>query len=359
MKKVGIITLFGYVNYGNKLQNYAVQHIFEKAGYTAETIVCTEKWWYKSCARIYHWGKELLGDRTAARKNRFRRFTKEYLPVKDIYSKDGCIPSSISSDYSFFVVGSDQVWNPEIKLSTWNYFLRFASKNQRICLSPSIAAEKIPPEKHDAFEEGLNGFYHLSCREEKGAELIYEMTGKKCEWLIDPTLFISKDEWLEFEKPVQRAENYVLCFFLGSISENTKARIEQYSKKNDLKVIYLNDPQCEYYVSDPQQFVWMINHARMVFTDSFHATAFSINMNTPFYIFERKEKHDIANHVFSRMESLAEMFELQDRCVSQVNDMEFSTDCDFQRVNTILFEKRKEMQKYIDVCLNQKEDNLG
>lgn len=361
MGKIGVVTLFGYVNYGNKLQNYAVQRIFEKAGYAVETIVCIDNWWYEPCARIYHLGKALLGDKIAARKNKLRMFTKEYLPVRFIYSKNKHISESIAREYSFFVVGSDQVWNPEIDLSLWNYFLQFASKNQRICLSPSIATENIPVEKYNLFKEGMSGFQHLSCREEKGAELIYEMTGKKCEWLLDPTLYITKDEWQKFEEPISIAKKYVLCFFLGNISDGAKTSINQYAEINSLEVINLNDIQCSYYVSNPQQFVWMIDHSQMIFTDSFHATAFSINMNKPFYVFERKETQDIANHMFSRLESLTKMFELQDRCVSQFKDkdMEFTTDCDFQRVNMILFEKRRKMQKYIDVCLNQKKDNLG
>ena len=39
MKKVGIVTLQGLYNYGNRLQNYAVQEIVKKYGYEAESIL--------------------------------------------------------------------------------------------------------------------------------------------------------------------------------------------------------------------------------------------------------------------------------------------------------------------------------
>lgn len=43
MKKVGIITLNGYENYGNRLQNYALQTIIENFGYNVETILYFEE----------------------------------------------------------------------------------------------------------------------------------------------------------------------------------------------------------------------------------------------------------------------------------------------------------------------------
>ena len=38
MKKIGIITIEGNKNYGNKLQNYALQTILEKQGFITSTI---------------------------------------------------------------------------------------------------------------------------------------------------------------------------------------------------------------------------------------------------------------------------------------------------------------------------------
>lgn len=43
MKKIEIITLSGNYNYGNRLQNYAMQEVYKKLGFEAETI------WNKMC----------------------------------------------------------------------------------------------------------------------------------------------------------------------------------------------------------------------------------------------------------------------------------------------------------------------
>src|SRR5699024_789349 len=43
MKKVGIITLNGYKNYGNRLQNYALQEVIKQQGFEVETILNSTK----------------------------------------------------------------------------------------------------------------------------------------------------------------------------------------------------------------------------------------------------------------------------------------------------------------------------
>ena len=42
-KKIGIITLYGEVNYGNRLQNYAVCRFFQNQGHFVQTLVCQKK----------------------------------------------------------------------------------------------------------------------------------------------------------------------------------------------------------------------------------------------------------------------------------------------------------------------------
>lgn len=38
IKKIGILTLNGYVNYGNRLQNYALQEVLKHLSFEVETI---------------------------------------------------------------------------------------------------------------------------------------------------------------------------------------------------------------------------------------------------------------------------------------------------------------------------------
>ena len=39
MRKIGILTINDYNNYGNRLQNYAVQEVLLKQGFNVQTII--------------------------------------------------------------------------------------------------------------------------------------------------------------------------------------------------------------------------------------------------------------------------------------------------------------------------------
>lgn len=108
-KKLGIVTLYGNYNFGNRLQNYAVQQIFRSRGYDVETIVCEKsriKYYARNAKRML---KYIKGDGVGLRHVNFEKFNKRRIPTRYFFTKDGLYPSSIAREYDFFAVGSDQV----------------------------------------------------------------------------------------------------------------------------------------------------------------------------------------------------------------------------------------------------------
>ena len=71
--------------------------------------------------------------------------------------------------------------------------------------------------------------------------------------------------------------------------------------------------------------------AEFVITDSFHACVFSIIFNKPFIVYGNKERG------FARFESLLNMFGLEDRLVSSLNETKTAIEkpIDWERVNSI------------------------
>ena len=351
--KIGIVTLYGNTNYGNRLQNYAVQEILKQRGCEVETLVCTRNTPVDSLRKGYHFALSLLGGKQSKRMAVFQRFNREMVPTRFIHEKSGLFPRKLAEEYDFFVSGSDQVWNPNIRLNEKdNFFLRFARREQRICLAPSIAAEKIPQSCMTEYQIGLNGFPYLSCREESGAELISRITGRTCENIIDPTLAIDGKVWRAFSKPVPQKRPYILMFFLGAVPDYLRRLAQQEAKKRNLEVIEISSVKDKHFLSEPQNFVWLIDHAEMVLTDSFHGAAFSINLNTPFYVFTRTAKKDVLNRMTSRIVALTEKFCLSERyAVEELTELDFS--CCFDRGNAVLEKERKNFQDYLDKCLSQ------
>lgn len=337
LKKVGIITLFGNYNYGNRLQNYAVHKICEENGFEVETINFYNDLLKEMIKKIIKVFEFIMQKPIAKRYFEFEKFNNDFLNVKNIRIVNGTLPPAISEEYDYFIVGSDQVWNPEIRKSQRNImFLRFAKPEQRICLSPSIGVSKIDENYENNYKEYLNGFKFLSCRETTGSSEIERVSGKKCTTLIDPTLYLNSDAWRKFSSSDIKLDNYVLVFFLGEINSDLNNKINAYCKANNLKRVEpsnLNDRN--FYIS-PNGLVSLIDKAQTVFTDSFHGVAFSINMNTNFFVFDRVS-NDGNSKCSSRITSLLELTKLE----SKYNTYNFNPKSDFTYANTVLDKERK------------------
>ena len=283
-------------NYGNRLQNYAVVNIFIKFGFKIETLVLNQrKGHYKYIPRalkmillpIREKKKDKFNVLKLKRKKRFKEFNvKHGIIIKKLPLWSA---SALRKQYKFFSVGSDQIWNPNIGYGYMTEFLSFAKQNQRIAFAPSFGTESIPKNKVEIYREGLNGFEYISVREQSGADLVYRLTQKKAEVLLDPTMMLTADEWRKISKPTSFAKGkYILKYFLGSENKKNIKRIETIAKANDCKVLeLLNKSYPELYCSDPSEFIDLIDHAELICTDSFHACVFSILFDKPFLVFDR------------------------------------------------------------------------
>ena len=89
-------------------------------------------------------------------------------------------------------------------------------------------------------------------------------------------------------------------------------------------------------IPNVEDFIGLIANAGCVITDSFHATAFSCNLNTPMICI-------YPNSYSSRLASLLKLVGLEDRHLKNFDDFSYvdNTGVDFTDVNKILEEQRK------------------
>lgn len=351
MKKLAILTLYGYYNYGNKYQNYAVQETLKRYGYDVHTLVVYPD--RKQMIRpAFFLLKAISGNTAIKRYLKIYRFSKRYIPIRAVYKKDLQIPPEISDEYDCFAVGSDQVWNPNIKPDErQNFFLSFADRNKRVCVSPSFGVSEIPEKYRSIYTEGLNGFEYLCSREEAGVKIIEELTGKKAEHLIDPTLALTKNEWQKiFSDSKTPGEKYILSALLGKLSQDEEAYINNLADKNGLKIINVFASDSFY---GPDEVLSLINNASLVFTDSFHFTAFSVNFGIPFIVTERKDD-SVNSAMFSRISSLLGMLSLEERQYGKTKPGE-ELKCNFDNAQKILERERKKYFEFLDRSLNRNE----
>ncbi|MFD1064405.1 polysaccharide pyruvyl transferase family protein [Oceanobacillus locisalsi] len=375
--KVGIVTLNGYVNYGNRLQNYALQEIIKTYDYNVETVwveikrnnakdipVSTKvknilfsspkKNFERVQSKIV--GKLYKNELDRKRNKNFYEFSNSYIVETSYKLVENNVPDNLDDEFDYFVVGSDQVWNPIFRKDNPLYFLRFASKHKRISYAPSFGMNYIPDKYKDKYAKWLSEMDKLSAREEAGAKIIKELTERDVPVLVDPTLLLTREKWLNIsEKPkAYPNDKYLLTYFLGDIDKKKKKMIKEISERNDLKVINLAQAKDkEVYLSDPSEFIYFINNADLFITDSFHGVVFSILLETPFIITDRSSKFPSMS---SRIETLLSMFNFTQR---HINNMNISNDndlfsVDFSHVEEILQNEREKSREYLFEALSLK-----
>lgn len=219
----------------------------------------------------------------------------------------------IIEDYDYFVVGSDQVWNPDYEESNHirEMFLMFAPAKKRIAYAASISCPKLPKDKISLYKEGLAGMAHISIREQQGAATVKELSGIDVPVVVDPTLLLSADDWRKVSRQPTwyHGEDYVLTYFLGK----RPAAVDEIIKSTGLKVVNLLDENVyEHYVTGVDEFIWAIEHAKLIYTDSFHGTVFSIIFRRPFVVCDRVG-NSIETKMTSRIDSLLQLFGLEAR----------------------------------------------
>ena len=363
-KKIGILTLNGYNNYGNRLQNYALEEILRSMDFEVETILVDRNNQDELSKRlrkissfkgllgkIQNRFKLLLSKKIMnERKEKFIKFSKDYLFETDYIISNNIVPDDISSKYDFFITGSDQVWNPNNLHGTTFYFLPFAPFKKRIAYAPSFGVSELPDELKKNYSKWLGEMTHISVREDDGANIIKDLTGRTAPVLVDPTLLLTKEKWLKISKeaPNKPKREYLLTYFLGGIPEEFKKQIRVLAKKSKLEIINLGDiKEKDTYRTGPSEFIDYIHNSSFFLTDSFHGAVFSIIFEKPFLVFERAGTISM----YSRIDTLLNKFDLSSRKIEYIKSNEDIFKIDFSHVIPILEVERKKALEYLKNAL--------
>ena len=329
MENILLVTLQS-INIGNRLQNYALQTVLENMGLT----VYNPSYLFKNTMNwneiIKYYAKYILGLMKVKkfrsivmrekRKKVFSFFDDKYISNKFFIEFDEIYKYNWKN-YDYAIVGSDQVWhrwsNDTYELPY--FYLDFMPKDKRIAYAASFGFSKFDLMDKEIHRKGIDNMTFLSCREKRGQELIYELTGRSAEIVLDPTLLLSNVEWLKLaKKPNYEVEDrYLLVYFLGK-TEQYASKIYEFAKSNGIQIINIFDTNEEkYYCTSPEEFIWLVENATVIFTDSFHACVFSILFHKIFRVFRRNENG--FEDMFDRIESLLEKFNLQENIFNGCN----------------------------------------
>lgn len=351
MKKVLITTVVD-TNYGNRLQNYALQEGLKKLNYavcTVNTKVLSkfhnEKNFFK--AFLY----KILPD------SKTKFWAWDYFDYKYIdylfCSYDEL--NKVNQIIETVVVGSDQIWNPIFYYFDPYYAFADFFDKKKISYAASIGLDELPKENEEMFEQHLRKFSSISIRESAGAKIVNNLSiDLHAEVVLDPTMLITKEEWqlLAKRSRYKIKDKYIFKYILGFRSAEYEVLIESYAKENNLKIVDITKLMDKV---GPIEFIWLIEHAERIFTDSFHGSVFSILFQKQFWVFERPAQDD-TGCMNSRIDTLLLTFDIQHRCINNANqltNLSFRDDIDFQKVEAILGLRRKESYTFLKKALSE------
>lgn len=374
--RLGIVThYYESSNYGGNLQAYSLCKFLEKVGHDARQVSLRldfEKLGEHATkssvlAKVFkHIKKDFLPKAidytiikfskakvlrwTKKQRKSFESFSKAEIPhTTTVFLKENI--EACVDEFDIFITGSDQVWNPVYYMPA--FFLTFVPPAKRkISYAASVATEKLTAEQASIFKEHLKDFYAISVREDSAVDLIQPLAPVPVKHTLDPTLLLEASDWDAVCSERIIPEDYVFCYFLG-YNQKERKLAKRYAKKHNLKLVTI--PMINYGLSvadvgfgeakmnnaSVQDFISLIKHAKRVFTDSFHASVFSIIYNTPFFVFQRGKSGEMS----SRITSLLSLFSLEERfCTYDKSSLSYLEQLDGEGLHPS-YEKYNEKKK--------------
>lgn len=265
--------------------------------------------------------------------------------------------------YSLVLTGSDQLWSPA-GLSTNYYNLMFVPDGiRKVSYASSFGVSHIPLYQKKRTARFLIRLDHISMRENRGAEIVRELTGREAPIVLDPVLLFDRQGWEELI-PVQQEikEPYIFAYFLGANPKHREA-VRQAAAEMRCKVVTLRhldryvpgDEQfgdIALYDVGPDRFLNLLRGAAGVCTDSYHGACFSVLHRKPFIAFDRYAS-DTGISKNSRLDTLCRNLGLTDRRYdpAQPAAKQLLAPVDHESVERRLGELRALSIRYLDHAL--------
>jgi hypothetical protein len=340
---IGIITLHGSHNYGAMLQVYALKTYLSTTGHTAHVINLHSLWadsfnrQISFTSNIKRNLKSLLAclhkEEWDTRYRRFESFKDEHMSLTKRY----CSYPELAANpppFDVYVCGSDQIWNPELEFAK-EFFLEFGpATTRRVSYAASFGVETASLEKIGELNVLLKKFDAISVREMSGVSIVRD-SGYHADLVLDPTLLLDRDTWSIMFTPPQTKEKYIFSYSL-EYSEEYMKNLTDVSR-------YMNLPICAIETSvrskyprmvnlvrnaGPIEFLSLLSGAELIFTNSFHGTAFSLNMGRPLV----SVRHSSRN---SRMDTLLSTVGWENSQLHHCSGIKHSCDLAHERASAV------------------------
>lgn len=363
--KIALLTFHTAANYGAALQAYALQKYLKDKGFDCEyinyvnesrrheydmmfhIIDCIKKGKLTS-AVAYCLGSPFM----TLRKRRFNRFYRNNLKATETVYQTSQEAAILNGKYDYFVVGSDQVWNPICNGDDAAFLLDFVKDGKRrVSYSSSFGIADVDAAHEEIYRRNLSQFKALAVRESIGQVIIQKLTGRTAELVLDPVLLLTAEQWRSIMPRQSKKERFIFSytnqdsqtrdfFATGYPMDGLKHYVlSRYTKPGD----FISRQVRVKYCMAPEEFVRVVNDAELVVTASFHCLALSIVLNKPFVAIMTGDKGKDERHM-----SLLRALGLEHRVLSSaMTASDIKTPIDYQEVNRRIEALRKSSTEYL------------
>lgn len=302
MIKVATLSFQHAYNYGAVFQVTALQHVVSQLGVDCDIIdyrcpAIDRQYDFRPIrmnGKIFSALRAnlVLAPYIRGKKKNFQHWMEHYKKTEVIKDKEYL--KSLNERYDKFIVGSDQVWNLKCQGHDDAFFLNFVSDNtKKVAYAVSFGTYDIKQEDRGFYEKYIKLFKHISVRENRGIELVKELSGKDSIPCMDPVLLAGREFWdSKMDKSCKTSEKYIFVYQLGHGSSVPKF-VKHLKKDTGLKVYFVTGHignMVYYSVGDknvstasPEKFLSLISGAEYVVTNSFHAIVLSLIFQRQFF----------------------------------------------------------------------------
>ncbi|WP_324035426.1 polysaccharide pyruvyl transferase family protein [Aeromonas caviae] len=258
--------------------------------------------------------------------------------------------NTVGTTYSAVVVGSDQVWRPNMFVNKHQdvdaYFLSFLPDSvTRVSYAASFGVDKWEDTSDtilsDRVRKAMTKFNAISVREQTGVAICRDHFGVTAQHVLDPTL-LSGVEF--FERVIAKAgvskQNENVVYYKLDVDTTFISAIKHIGDILQVPTedIYYQMSEAGYRYIPVADWLAKIRDSKFVVTDSFHCVCLAILFNKEFICFANKDRG------LARLQSLLASLGIDGRlCDEQQSLSSFFAECkpiEYHNVNTKLAELR-------------------
>ena len=320
---IGIVTQPLNGNFGGIMQNFALQCILKKMGHNPITIdfMSTIPWHLfiltslKSFVLLFTPKRRKFLHRKFSRPQISEQFINRFINKTPIVHR---YKTSLIHNYDLdcIIVGSDQVWRPSYNQFLEDMFLKFAKNAiiKRIAYGASFGVDKneYTDKEIQRVKPLVDLFNAISVREESGQSIVYNNFGKAAQIVLDPTLLLKREQYLEIIGKAHSKSIPILGAYILDGDTHTTKLIKDTKELLGIKTskIITNAPED----ISVEEWLCLFRDAEFIITDSFHGTVFSIIFQKPFVTIANRERGN------SRFISLLKSVNLTNRIIYENSD---------------------------------------